>query len=130
MYCLCCSCRKIVKKQAIALRLCRLSALEKMPRALSVIRCGSRPGVTFSFCLDLDDVMNINFQCMYAFHLSDFLKLFCCWYQCCHAGPYFILTYHILYKLYCLGCVCMVSEFCQKQQILFSSSVALYEYHA
>ena len=47
----------------------------KMPRALSVIRCGSRPRVTFSFCLALDDVMNINSQCidMYAFHLSGFI---------------------------------------------------------
>ena len=35
----------------------------------------SRPGVTFSFCLDLDDVMNINSQCMYAFHLSDLFIL-------------------------------------------------------
>ena len=34
------------------------------------LRC-SRPRVTFSFCLDLDDVMKINSQCMYAFHLSD-----------------------------------------------------------
>ena len=34
------------------------------------LRC-SRPRVTFSFCLDLDDVININFQCMYAFHISD-----------------------------------------------------------
>ena len=70
---------------------------------------------------------------MYAFHLSDFLIDFLK-YKCCHAGPYFVLTklltYHILYKLYCRGCVCMVSEFCQKKQILLSSSVALYEYDA
>ena len=39
------------------------------------LRC-SRPRVTFSFCLDLDDVMNINSQCMYAFHLSDFKKIY------------------------------------------------------
>ena len=30
----------------------------------------SRLRVAFSFCLDLDDVMNINSQRMYAFHLS------------------------------------------------------------
>ena len=102
-----------------------------MPRALSALRC-SRPRVTFSFCLDLDDVMNINSQCIYAFHFSFlfFFFFFFFLYKCCHAGPYFVLTYHILYKLYCLGYVCMVSEFCQKQQTLLSSSVAFYEYDA
>ena len=56
----------------------------------------SRPGVTFSFCLDLDDVMNINSQCMYAFHLSDFLNSI-------NAAT----RVHILYLLtiFCINCI-------------------------
>ena len=67
------------------------------------LRC-SRPRVTFSFCLDLDDVMNINSQCMYEFHLSDLKKnVYFLFFISINAAT----RVHILYLLtiFCINCI-------------------------